>query len=402
MNKKKDDKDKDLKGIVVRIYPNEKQIAIIEQCIGNARFVWNQFLNVANERYKNNPSLPPLRRSQFSSLLPTMKNEHNYPFLNKGEATSLQAVAMHLDEAFDDFFSGTKGYPRFKSKRNSKASYTIVASRKSVELQKTKIKLTRLGWMPARWSSDIPFKKIQRVTITRHPTGEYTASVLVRNENQALPKTGKVIGLDMGQTDLMVASNGDVVKTKKYHTYEAKLKDWQRKASRRARLAKERRVPLVDAKNYQRAKQMVAKYHAKIRNCRMDYLHKETIRLVRSYDVIAVEDLKVKQIMDIPNPTGTRYDKRKNNHAIANQSWGTIQVLLKYKCEWYGKSFVKVDPRYTTQECSSCKARTGPKGDLSVRKWTCIECGVHHDRDVNAAKNILDRGLDILKTPVVV
>src|SRR5699024_875500 len=111
-------------------------------------------------------------------------------------------------------------------------------------------------------------------------------------------------------------------------------------------------------KNYQRAKQMVAKYHAKIRNCRMDYLHKETTKLVKEYDVIAIEDISVKQIMNIPNIKMSASGKRSNNHAIVNQSWASIAVFLTYKCEWYGKTLVKVDPRYTTQDCSNCGCRT--------------------------------------------
>ena len=388
-------------GVRVRVYPNHEQQDEIEQNIGNVRFLWNAFLGMANERYKNNPTLPALGKYDYNNLLSTMKNEHNFPFLKASESTSLQIVSENLHNAFKQFFLKKRGSPNFKSKHRTTPSYTMQNTNNNIKLELGKIKLPKLDWMPARWSSSFKIIKIKRVTITRQPTGEYIASLIVESESQTFNKTGEVIGLDMGQTDLMVGSNGQIVRTKRYKNYEDKLALWQRKSARRARLAKKNRIPLSEAKNYQRAKRMVAKYHAKIRNCRNDYLHKETTKLVKEYDIIAIEDLGVKQIMNIPTPQMTATDKRKNNHVIANQSWHTIATMLAYKCEWYGKAFVKVAPHFTTQDCSECKSRTGPKGDLSVREWICSNCFVHHDRDVNAAQNILQRGLDKLKTPVV-
>ena len=330
-----------------------------------------------------------------------MKNEHNFPFLKASESTSLQIVSDNLHNAFKQFFLKKRGYPNFKSKHRTTPSYTMRNTNGNTELERATIKLPKIGWMPARWSSNTEIVNIKRVTITRQPTGEYIASLIVESESQTFNKTGEVIGLDMGQTDLMIGSNGYIVRTKHYKNYEAKLVSWQRKAARRGRLAKNKGIPLSDAKNYQWAKQMVAKYHAKIRNCRNDSLHKETTQLVKDYDVIAIEDLAVKQIMNISTSEMTVAGKRKNNHAIANQSWYTIATMLAYKCEWYGKVFVKVAPHFTTQDCSDCGHRTGPKNDVSVREWTCLHCFAHHNRDVNAAQNILQRGLDELKTPVV-
>ena len=387
-------------GVKVRIYPNRDQQDAIEQNSGNVRFLWNAFLGMANERYQNNPTLPALGKYDYNNLLSTMKNEHNFPFLKASESTSLQIVSDNLYNAFKQFFLKKRGYPNFKSKHRTTPSYTIRNTNGNTELERATIKLPKLGWMPARWSSNAEIVNIKRVTITRQPTGEYIASLIVESESQTFNKTGEVIGLDMGQTDLMIGSNGYVVKTKQYRSYENKLASWQRKAARRGRMAKKKGISLSESKNYQRTKQMVAKYHEKIRHCRKDYLHKETTKLVKNYDVIAIEDLGVKQIMDIPKPEMTVSDKRKNNHAIANQSWYTIATMLTYKCEWYGKTFVKVKPHYTTQDCSQCGYRTGPKNDVSVREWTCSSCFTHHDRDINAAQNILQRGLDKLKVPV--
>lgn len=165
----------------------------------------------------------------------------------------------------------------------------------------------------------------------------------------------------------MIASDGLRIKTRRSKKYERKLEQWQRKASRRLRLAKEKGIPLEEAKNYQKAKQRVAKSHEKIRNCRQDYLHKVTKKIVTDYDFIAVEDLKVKGLLNKNN-------SKLNNHAVANQSWYEVRTMFAYKSDWYGKTLVKIDPKYTSQDCSNCQERTGPKNDLSVRHWICLNC----------------------------
>ena len=375
-----------LKGIKVKIYPNQNQMQFFEQNIGNARFVWNQMLDMWNTRYQNNPNLPTLGKYVLTSLLPTLKNQ--YTFLKESESTSLQIVCENLHGSFIEFFKRTRRHPRFKSKKKSKASFTM-KNNKNIELKKNAIRLPKIGWVKARWSDNITFDKIKRVTIARTPSGYYQASVLVESENQVLDKTEKQVGLDMGQTDLMIGSDGLRIKTRTYKHYERKLKQWQKKMSRRMRLAKEKGIPLDEAKNYQKAKRMVAKYHEKIRNSRKDYLHKVTRQIVEEYDLIAVEDLRVKGMLN-------RDNSKLNNHAIANQSWYELRTMFEYKAEWYGKTFVKVDPRYTSQDCSNCQERTGPKNDLSVRHWVCSNCKTKHDRDINAGRNILNKALNEL------
>lgn len=375
-----------LKGVKVKIYPNQEQIQSIEQNIGNARFVWNQMLNMWSTRYENNPNLPTLRKYDLSLLLPTMKKE--YPFLKESEASSLQVVCETLHGSFVEFFTGTCKHPKFKSKHKSKHSFTVKFN-KNIELDKNYMKLPKIGWVKARWSNNILFDKIKRVTISRTPSGHYQASVLVESESQVLDKTDKKIGLDMGQRDLMIGSDGIRVKTRTYKQYEKELKQWQKKMSRRMRLAKEKGIKLSDAKNYQNAKCMVAKYHEKIRNSRKDYLHKITRQIIEEYDFIAVEDLRVKGMLN-------RNNSKRNNHAIANQSWYQLRTMFEYKSNWYGKTFIKVDPRYTSQDCSNCHERTGPKNGLNVRHWICSNCGLEHDRDVNAGQNILNKGLQLV------
>lgn len=375
-----------LKGIKVKIYPNKEQTQFIEQNIGNARFVWNQMLSMWNTRYQNNPNLPTLGKNDLNNLLPTLKKECE--FLKKSESSSLQFVCEALHGSFVEFFKKTRRHPRLKSKKKSKPSFTM-KNNKNVELKKNAIKLPKIGWVKARWSDNISFDKIKRVTIVRTPSGYYQASVLVESESQALDKTEKQVGLDMGQSCLMIGSDGTRVETRTYKKYERKLKQWQRKMSRRMRLAKEKGIPLDEAKNYQKAKRMVAKYHEKIRNSRKDYLQKVTTAIVEDYDFIAVEELRVKGMLNKNN-------SKLNNHAIANQSWYELRTMFEYKSDWYGKMFVKVDPRYTSQDCSNCHKRTGPKNDLTIRSWTCSNCELTHDRDVNAGQNILDKALQLV------
>ena len=210
---------------------------------------------------------------------------------------------------------------------------------------------------------------------------------------QALPKTSKDVGFDVGIADLAISSDGI-----KYQTFNAKwlVKQavrWQSKYNRRQHWAqvtvrqwnhnhKTLKAELTDYQNWQRARIQKARYQQKIANQRQDYLHKLTTTLVKQYDVIVIEDLKAKNL-------------QRNHHlakAIANASWYEFRTMLAYKCAWYGKKLIVVKPNYTSQICSRCGHHSGPK-PLAVREWTCPKCGVHHDRDINAAVNILHKGL---------
>lgn len=236
--------------------------------------------------------------------------------------------------------------------------------------------------------------KIKSATIKQSPTGKYYAVLLVECESQTLNKTGKQAGLDMGVADLMITSDGNKYPTISFDKLLAKkMYYWEKRLARR-RLQAQKEMAwdkhnkafnprvLSDFANYRKAKQMVAKYHAKIANQRENYLHKLTTRLVKGYDVIIIEDLKTKNLLH--NHSLTR--------AIANQSWRAIRQMLTYKCAWYGKQLIVVNPYKTSQICSDCGYDDG-KHTLAIRNWICPKCHVHHDRDINAAKNILNYGL---------
>ena len=379
-----------LKGIKLRLYPNQHQVDQLWQMFGNNRFVWNQMLAMAKEGYRNNPSSHFVNEYGMNYLLKPLKQE--YPFLKQNDSTSLQVVNHDLAQSFKMLFKHQGGYPRFKSKWAIKQSYTgrsicqVIANRR--------MKLPKLGSIRTSKTGRVAGLKIKRYTINYDSTGRYYLSLQVEvSAPQALLKTGKKVGLDVGIANLAISSDGT-----KYKTFNAKwLKKqairWQSKYSRRRHRAtiavrqwnhnhKTLKAELDDYQNWQRARIQKARYQQRIANRRKDYLHKLTTNLVKQYDVIVIEDLKTKNLQH-------------NHHlakAIANASWYEFRTMLAYKCAWHGKELIVVKPNYTSQICSNCGHHSGPK-PLAVREWTCSQCGTHHDRDINAAVNILHKGL---------
>mgnify|MGYP001219744802 CR=1 FL=1 len=378
-----------LKGIKLRLYPNKKQTKQLWQMFGNSRFLWNQMLGMAKKRYKNNPSSKFVDEYGMNYLLKPLKQE--YPFLKLSDSKGLQIVNHNLAIAFKSLFRHQGGYPRFKSRKMSYQSYSGNSYCKI--LAKRRMQLPKLGSIKTSKTGQLRGTKIKQYTVSHDATGRYYITLQVEAEIQDLPKTGKAVGIDVGVADLAILSNGT-----KYSTFNAKWVEkqatlWQSKFDRRKNKAKVAvrqwnhnhkllKEDLNDYRNWQRAKKIKARYQDKVSNKRKDYLQKLTTKLVKEYDVIVIEDLKIKNLMH-------------NHHlakSIANASWAKFRTMLEYKCQWYGKQLVTVSPRDTSRNCSNCGFNSGPK-PLEIREWTCPKCGSHHDRDVNAAVNILNRGL---------
>lgn len=376
-----------LKGIKLRLYPNQIQQRQFYQMFGNDRFVWNKMLAMATTRYQNNPKSKFITEYGMDALLKPLKIE--YPFLKQSDSTSLQIVNHNLDYTFKQLFKHCSGYPKFKSRKTCKQSYTGKSSVKVIA--KRYIRLPKIGYIKTSKTDCLHVCKIKRYTVLLEPTGKYYLSLQVETDIKPLPKTGKHVGIDMGIADLVITSD-----QKKYAKFSAKWYEkqviiWQSKFSKRKHNAfvkmcrynhthKNTKQTIDDYVNWQKARKRKAVYQTKIANKRKDYLHKITTKLVKQYDVIVIEDLKTKNLL-------------KNHHlakSIANASWYLFRIMLEYKCKWYGKQLITVDPKYTSQNCSNCGFCSGPK-PLQIREWTCPNCKTRHDRDVNAAVNILHK-----------
>ena len=383
-----------IKGIKLRLYPNKHQQDQLQQMFGNDRFIWNIMLAMAKARYRNNPSSSFIGEYGMNYLLKPLKIE--YPFLKESDNSSLKVSNHYLDQAFKMLFKHKGGYPKFKSRRSAKQSYT--GSSTCRVLAKRRMKLAKIGSIGTSKTGRLNGVKIKRYTVTLAPTGKYYLSLIVDDPTiQPLEPTGAVVGIDMGVADLAITSDG-----KKYQSFKPKYLDkqvrtWQSKFNKRKNKAtiavrqfnhnhKNIKEELEDYSNWQRARVAKSRYQAKIANKRKNYLHKITTELVKNYDVIVMEDLKTKNLL--------------KNHSLAksisNQSWREFRIMLEYKCKWYGKQLIVVNPNYTSQICSNCGFHSGPK-PLQIREWTCPECDTHHDRDINAAVNILNKGLEKLK-----
>jgi putative transposase len=355
------------KSFKYRAYPTNEQINLLERTFGCVRYVWNHILDWRSKEYSLNGN--KINYSKTSAKLTELKKETEW--LNDVSSVALQQTLRNQDSAFSNFFAKRSQYPNFK-KKHSKQSFRLVSSGFSIkngELYIAKCKEPlKLKW--SRKLEGIP----SSITVSKDCSGRYFVSFCSEVEIYHLPKTDKTIGLDLGLTDFVVTSDGEKIKPlKSLKKYESKLKTLQRRLSKKKKYSK----------NRNKARLKVAKLHAKIADCRNDFLHKLSTRIVNENQVISIEDLNVVGLLK----------NRKLSKAIADASWSEFIRQLEYKADWYGRTIAKCSPWYpSSQICSGCGVKTGKK-PLHIRYWICPDCGANHDRDINAAININTVGL---------
>lgn len=335
-----------------------------------------------------------------SSELTQLKAEEGYEWLNDCDSTALQSSLDNLDKAFKKLFEGG-GYPKYKSKKEHKDSYTTKNNNNSIELAPKKIKLPKVGWVKTKVSRPTEGRIIS-ATVSKTPSGKYFVSVLCEvpevrplREDQSIEwslKGRKAISLDLGLVDYIVAHDGtdtySVANPKNLDKTLNKLAHEQRVFSRKTK----------GSRRYEKQRVKVARIHEDVTNQRNDLLQKLSTAIVMAYDIICIEDLDIKGLIEqvTENENMTNKEKHTRIRHIEDSAWGTFVSMLEYKCKWYGKTLVKVGKYYpSTQLCSKCGTKNPEVKDTKIREWTCPKCKTHHGRDENAAKNILKEGLRV-------
>ena len=384
-----------LKAYKFRLEPNKQQKVLINKTLGCTRFLYNQMLSEKQTKYKSKDTTKPKTEKEYKI---------EFEWLKEVDSIALQQSRLDLKTAYDNFFRKLKsgelqkervkrlaeaktpkqkakalnyGKPNFKSKHNPKNSYRTISVNNSIRVEDNKIKLPKLGFVKFKKSREIS-GKIKSVTVSKNILGKYYISVLCETEIQKLPTSNKEIGIDLGLKEFCITSDNEFVSNPRFlRNSELKLIKAQRKLSKRVK----------GSNNRFKQQKKVFKLHEKIRNQRLDFLHKLSSKLINENQVICLEDLQVKNMVQ--------------NHCLAKSisdvSWSKFVELLKYKAEWYGRKLVQIDKFFPSSKmCSNCG---NIKSDLKLedRVYNCSSCGTTIDRDYNASLNILREGLIILK-----
>lgn len=356
---------KQLKAYKFRIYPSKEQKILLSKTFGCVRFVWNKLV----ENFNN--------KDESIVTEKTLKEQEQFNFLKEVSASTLQQKRRDFDEFKTQYFNKKRktklGRPSFKKKSN-KQSFRLPNQKFKLDQEQSLVRLEKLGWLKIVLDRSIPEDaNFRSITVSKTPTGKYFVSILVEQELKPMSSTGKVVGIDLGLKDLFILSNGQVINNPKwFRENQSKLKRNQKHLSRKVK----------GSNRYSKQRIKVARVHEKIANLRSYFLHNISTKIVREFDLIVLEDLNVSGMLK----------NRKLAKSISDASWASFVSMLEYKCNWYGKTLIKIDRFFpSSKTCSNCGHKED-KMPLNIREWNCPNCGSKHDRDLNAAINILKKG----------
>jgi putative transposase len=368
------------KAFKYRIYPTKEQKIQLAKTFGSCRFVYNYYLNKRIELYKSTKE--SLNYNACSADLTKLKTE--LAWLKEIDKFALQNSLKDLDRAYQNFFREIKkgnteqGFPKFKSRHTHDYSYKTTWTNNNIEIRENQIKLPKLGLVKMALSQDIQ-GRIINCTISKTPSNKYFVSVCCTDVvMDFLPENKNYIGIDLGIKEFAITSKGEKFENPKHLSkLEQKLKIEQRRLSSKKK----------GSQNWHKQRIKLNRVHEKIANQRTDFLQKLSTKLINENQVICLEDLQVKNMV--------------KNHclakAISDVSWSEFKRQLDYKSKWYGRELIKINKWFpSSQLCSECGYQSKITKDLSIREWICPNCGVIHDRDVNAAINIENEGLRLL------
>ena len=368
-------------GVKLELLPDEDMTEKLNQNIGNHRFIWNQILNEYNKIYKlfqshSYPLYPSIRT--LNSMLKILKQDH--AFLRQGESSSQQQVVRDLNKAFKGFFKGLSGYPKFKRKNEYTQTFRIQKNANNVRITNRRIRLAKLGFCRYHTSSKNKkllkrSLKINNVTIKKE-YGKYYAIVNIKTTVNELSLKNKNVGIDLGFDKLATFSTGEEIANLDLKRENDRIKHYQKKLSRQKKTSK----------NYQKTLSKLHKWRARKHNKKEDAYHKLSKYIVKQHDIIAMEDLNIHGM----------FQNSKWSPKLQKIRLYELVYKIQYKSNWYGKTFIQIDRFFpSSKKCHIC-------GDiyhdltLDMREWTCPKCKTHHNRDVNAAINILNEGLRLL------
>lgn len=359
-----------------RIYPNKDQQVLLAKTFGSVRLVYNHYLNMKTKTYEE--SGKSLSYTKCAADLVDLKKEK--PFLKEVDSIALQQALRHLDTAFQNFFRDkSKGYPKFKSKKNHHYSYSTVCVNNNIKLENSVLTLPKIGKIRIKQHRSIPEGyTLKSATISRTPTGKYYASILFEYEVSIQPaELVNIIGLDFSMHNLFVSSEEEFQVDEQFLHYYRKALD---KLAREQRILSHRNR---GSKRYDKQRKKIALLHEKIANQRKDYLHKLSRQITNAYDLICVEDLNMQGMSQALN-----FGK-----SVADNAWGMFLRFLDYKAAEMGKKLVKIDKWFASSKMCHVCGYIHEELTLSSRKWKCPACQTEHDRDKNAAQNIKAEGM---------